>query len=134
MKTNFKIIENYAIEYKDVHIDLHNNYDFLGLTETKDELKLLWQKNSGEWVPKDAINKFEIIFRDITYKSIVEGQIANGDDKTLMSLTYYPSQDRDNNEHLVDMCFPDKNSDIIFKFESDKIIRIQSNEIQFHIK
>ena len=54
MKVNFDIKDNHAIEIAGRHIDLHNNFDFVGFDYNiaDREIKLLWKKASGEWVDK----------------------------------------------------------------------------------
>jgi hypothetical protein len=57
MKVNFDIIDNYALTYEGRHIDLHNNFDFIGFdyNVAEREVRLNWKKSSGEWVDKNKI-------------------------------------------------------------------------------
>ena len=68
MKVNFKMEEGYAVDYNGEHIDLHNCFDFVGITEdtARDELKMEWKKTIGDWVREDEYDSLTFVFKNIS--------------------------------------------------------------------
>lgn len=50
MNTNFEIEENYAVRLNGVHIDLYNNFEFKGISESKNDMIIEFIKLDGEWI------------------------------------------------------------------------------------
>ena len=95
MTSNFIPYQNYAIHYNDKHLDLHNNFDFIGFNfdNVKRELKLNWISAEGNWVPEDNPSKLTIIITDVEYLKILprEDGVPFTEDSCLSDFTYYLS-------------------------------------------
>lgn len=55
MKTNFEIEENYAVQLNGTHIDLHNNFHFIGLTKNGENIIVNFKITTGDWIKKDEL-------------------------------------------------------------------------------
>ena len=69
MKVNFDIKENHAIEIAGRHIDLHNNFDFVGFdyNVADREIKLQWKKTNGDWVDKNEFSSLVLTHKGVTF-------------------------------------------------------------------
>ena len=73
MTSNFILYQNYTIHCNDKHLDLHNNFDFIGFSfdGIKRELKLNWAGIKGERVQEDNPSKFTITIDNVEYLKIL---------------------------------------------------------------
>jgi hypothetical protein len=126
MITNFEIVENYALSYKGTHIDLHNNFDFVGLNHdiTNKILTLSWVKTDGDWVHKKEFNTIELVHEGVSFLLISSETGISIEDKTLNRLGYFPSNERHINDSITHQNKPQKDDDIIYLFENDEFIRV----------
>ena len=60
MKTNFELEENYAVQLNGTHIDLHNNFDFLGLSKSGKNISIDFKRTNGDWVKSDELKRQEV--------------------------------------------------------------------------
>jgi hypothetical protein len=94
MKVNFDILDNIALSYEVLYIDLHNNFDFekLEYNVGHRELTLTWKKTDGEWVGKNELSKIILTHTGVDYLAI-SGQGENfvlQDNKTLSEISFFP--------------------------------------------
>ena len=132
MITNFEIVENYALSYEGPHMDLHNNFDFVGLNHdiTNKVLRLLWVKTNGDWVSEKEFNTIELVHEGISFLLINSETGISIEDKTLNSIGYFPSNERHINDSITNRNKPQKDDDIIYLFENEQFIRVNCFEIK----
>lgn len=136
MKLNFKIKDNIYIESNEHLFDLHNDFDFIRMEyEIEKGNLILYYKSLTKNV---ETKELKIIHKDLTYIKVYknvksENDFEKNDSKTISSLTFYPSDDRNNNLNLTYREKPDINDDIIYLFENDSFIRLNCNDIKFEI-
>ena len=131
LKTNFEIIKNYAVQLNGIHIDLHNNFDFAGLSKKGNIISIVFQKNEGDWVKKEEFLRLNFEFKDVTYEYYVDGDPKALKEATegLREITFFPSDNRETNNALMPQLKPKNGDDLIMFFEDGKIIRIGCDEI-----
>lgn len=132
MTSNFKIRNFIEIEFEDKEFDLHNNFSFVDYSHNKqsDELKIYFEKSSGDWVPKDEVDKLTFTLSKIHYIQTTDPKTELiADDHCLSGITYYYPDDRKDNSGLLDKAEPESGDDIIFTFESDRVIRVNSDTV-----
>src|SRR5687768_13100768 len=106
MTSNFQIEEHYALNYKGRHIDLHNNFDFIGCDydHGSRQITLKWTKSKGDWVKENEFDNLRIIHSNVTYLTISydnkEYEFPN-DDKCLSDVSFFPSEDRQTNNGVL---------------------------------
>ncbi len=67
--SNFNIASDFiAVETNGVYHDLHNNFDFTGLTYDvlNRKVKLSWVKSTGDWVVVDCPNALNLHFSGVS--------------------------------------------------------------------
>jgi hypothetical protein len=134
MKVNFDIKDNHAIEIAGRHIDLHNNFDFVGFDYNiaNREIKLYWRKSSGDWVDKNEFTSLVLTHKAVTYLKVID-QDENStyeDDNCLDEITFFPSTAREINDSIIPQSKPNDEDDILYFFENGQRIRIHCKEIE----
>jgi hypothetical protein len=132
MDINFKISSFTEIEYKGQEFDLHNNFSFesYSMNREKSELRIFFKKSDGDWVPKDEPGNLTFILSEIKYLKTVEpSQEYFEDDSILAGITFFWADDRAENYGLLEQETPNPGDDIIFTFESDRVIRANCNSV-----
>lgn len=134
MKTNFEIDDNHAVSYKGHHIDLHNDFDFTGVTEAtiEPEITLEFKKSNGDWVRNDGFAQLMFRFKNVNYKYFGEGELTDHpeDSKCIGGITFFPSAIRDISNGLTYQKVPNENDDLVFTFEDGRIIRVNCEEVE----
>lgn len=134
MKVNFKITDNSALNYDGRHIDLHNNFDFIGFDYDvrNKEFVLNWIKCNGDWVGKDEFDRLTIIHKAVTYLKITEidDKSSFEDDICLGDISFFPSSARELNDSIVPQSRPNKGDDILYFFENGQLIRIHCELVE----
>ena len=134
MTVNFKIETNSALTHEGKHIDIHNNFDFIGYDHNiaDRQLKLFWTKSSGDWVSEDELPKLTLIHFNVSYLSIKydnkKYEFPN-DDKCLGEISFFPSSKREINNAHIPQDLPKDGDDIIYIFETEHFIRIGCEKI-----
>ena len=137
MKVNFKIISFTEIEYEGTELDLHNNFDFIAkdteISET--QIKLHFRKSKGSW----AVNaKHENLYFTVDNYSFLKqiGPKAEfaADDFCLSGITFFDSNFREEDYGLMERAIPNEGDDIIFSFESDRVIRVNCEAITLNVE
>lgn len=132
MTANFKIKNFIAVEFEGRELDLHNNFSFVSCSYDKqsDKLEVHFNKSNGDWVPKDEFDKLTFTLSKIHYlKTIDPKPELISDDHCLAGITYYYSDDRDDNTGHLDREKVELGDDLIFTFESDRVIRVNCDSV-----
>lgn len=132
MKTNFEIEENYAVQLNGTHIDLHNNFDFIGLTKNGKNISLKFKLTNGDWVKDDEFEKLNFEFKNVSYEYYEDGdpKALKEDTERLGEITFFPSDSREINDGYIPQTLPKMNDDLMMLFEDGKVIRIGCEEIK----
>jgi len=132
MKTNFEIEENYAVQLNGTHIDLHNNFDFIGLTKNGKNISLKFKLTNGDWVKDDEFEKLNFEFKNVSYEYYEDGdpKALKEDTERLGEITFFPSDSREINDGYIPQTQPKMNDDLMMLFEDGKVIRIGCEEIK----
>jgi hypothetical protein len=134
MTVNFEIEENYALTYNGRHIDLHNNFNFIGCDYqiTDRQLTLTWTRSKGDWVKEDELSKLTLIHYNVFFLSVgydnKEYEYPE-DDRCLAAISFFPSTDRQINNGTIPQDKPKERDDIIYIFETDHYIRVGCDKV-----
>ncbi len=137
MKVNFDITDNHALTLAGRHIDLHNNFDFVGFDYNiaDREIKLHWKKTSGDWVDKNEFSSLILTHKTVTYLKVID-QDENStyeDDSCLNEITFFSSTAREINDSIVSQSKPNNGDDILYFFENGQRIRIHCKQIELSV-
>jgi hypothetical protein len=68
MNRNFGIANGIYLVQQPYELDLHNNFDFVGLRySVKDRILILsWRRSDGEWVASDTPASVSVEFREVS--------------------------------------------------------------------
>lgn len=134
IKVNFQLTENYALNYDNRHIDLHNNFNFVSLEYNIETMTLIlrWVKSSGDWVPIDELPGLVLLHKNVSYLTISsrEQKMPLSEDSCLSDITFFPSSSREINDNIIDKSFPEEGNDILYMFQSEQVIRVHCEEIE----
>ena len=130
MTTNFKIIDFREIELNGRLIDVHNNFDFMGVEigERQEIITLKWQRADGNWVPHNELQSFKIVHKPVSYFFDTSPDNENADG-CLSEMSFYPSSDRTANDSFLDQETPTAWDDIVYTFQGGRIIRLCCEEV-----
>lgn len=137
MKTNFKIASFTEIEFKGILLDLHNNFDFFAdqIEISENKILLHFKKSSGDWAENETIHKLTFILEDYTFlRQIAPSRDFLVDDFCLSAITFLDSDYRDDDYALIERQYPKEDDDIIFSFESDRVIRVNCKTATLRIE
>ncbi len=137
MKANFKIISFTEIEVNGEEFDLHNNFDFLSeKTEISDNRILLhFRKSSGDWAKLVKIENLYFILDNYTFLKQIEPNVEFiEDDLCLSGITFFDNDFQEEDYGLMERANPKENDDIIFSFESERVIRVKCETVTCETK
>lgn len=127
MKTNFKIISFTEIAFNGIKLDLHNNFDFISAnTEISDKrISLHFRKSTGDWAINTEYHNLYFILDNYNFlKQIDANPEFIEDDFCLSGITFFDNDFREEDYGLIEREVPNECDDIIFSFESDRVIRV----------
>lgn len=127
MKTNFKIISFTEIEFNGIELDLHNNFDFISVdTEVSaNRISLHFRRSTGDWAINTKYNNLYFSFDNYNFfKQIDANPEFREDDSCLSGITFFGNDFREDDYGLIEREVPNENDDIIFSFESERVIRV----------
>ncbi|XLS30539.1 hypothetical protein ACJD0Z_06865 [Flavobacteriaceae bacterium M23B6Z8] len=132
MKTNFEIEDNYAVQLNGMHIDLHNNFDFVGLTKNGKDITVDFKQTKGDWVKNDEFKKLNFEFKNVSYEYLENGdpKALKEDSERLGEITFFPANSREINDGIITQTHPNETDDLIMFFEDGKVIRLGCEEIK----
>lgn len=138
MKVNFDITDNHALSISGRHIDLHNNFDFVGFdyNVADREIKLHWKKSSGDWVDKNEFSSLVLTHSSVTFLKVIDQDEKSSDDDNscLGEITFFSSTEREINDSIVPQSKPNEGDDILYFFENGQLIRIHCEKIELSVK
>jgi hypothetical protein len=126
VRTNFKIISFIEIDFNGVEIDLHNNFDFIARnTKISDkQIVLHFRKSNGDWAKNVEFQNLYFVLDDYSFLKQIDPKIEFvEDDSCLAGITFFDNDFREENYGLIDRKLPNETDDIIFSFESERVIR-----------
>ena len=131
MKTNFEIEENYAVQLNGTHIDLHNNFDFIGLSKNGKNISVDFKRTNGDWVKSDEFTSLSFEFKNVSYEFYEDGdpEALKADKERLGEITFFPAESREFNDGIIPQVHPNETDDLIIFFEDGRVIRIGCEEI-----
>lgn len=133
METNFEIEENYAVRLNGIHIDLHNNFDYIGLSKNGNNISVDFkQTKGGEWIKNNEFKSLKFEFKNVSYEYYENGdsEALKEDSESLGEITFFPAGSREINNGITPQPKPKKNDDLMLFFEDGKVIRIGCGEIK----
>ncbi len=137
MKVNFDITDNYALNFQGRHIDLHNNFDFVGFDYNvlEREIKLNWKKSSGDWVDINELSNLVLTHKTVTFLKVIDQDEESNyeDDSCLGEITFFPSTAREINNSIVPQSKPNDGDDILYFFENGQRIRIHCEQVELSV-
>ncbi|MGZ5244770.1 MAG: hypothetical protein ACXWD4_12685, partial [Bacteroidia bacterium] len=125
------------IEWNDVYIDIHDDFDFIGINkDNENQVTLKFTKTTGSWVGIYEFSELEFIHKHVSYiyKEVGEVGASDNDKKILGEITFFPSSSREINTSLTSQEIPNKEDDIIYFFEDGKVMRIGCEEIEVVVR
>lgn len=138
MKVNFDITDNHALNFEGRHIDLHNNFDFIGLdyNVADREVKLVWTISKGDWVDKNELSSLVLSHKAVTFFKVIDQDAKStcDDDSYLGEITFFPSTTREINDSIIPQSKPKDEDDILYFFENGQRIRIHCEQIELTVK
>lgn len=133
MKTNFRIKDIIAVEWEDNYADLHNCFDFVGISDDpiKNKIKFRWGKSKGDWVNEDEFLGLTIVCSAIKFKSYKKGEKTEyPDDAKCLSIISFSSQElRDSNDTFETKETPDKGDDFVMYFQDGTVYKVNCEEV-----
>ncbi|WP_109436989.1 hypothetical protein [Aquimarina sp. AU119] len=136
METNFEIEENYAVRFNGTHIDLHNNFDYIGLSKNGNNISVNFKKTEGEWIKSNEFKNLNFEFKNVSYEYYENGdpEALKEDTESLGEITFFPANFREINNGIIPQVRPKKNDDLMLFFEDGKVIRIGCGEIKLTVE
>ncbi|WP_222164920.1 hypothetical protein [Edaphocola aurantiacus] len=137
MKVNFDIINNYTLSIEGKHLDLQNNFNFVGFEyNIRDRVvKLLWEKTIADWVNPNEYSDIVLIHKGVNFLRVIEqdDQSNYEDDSCLGEISFFPSALRAVNDSIIPQSKPNDGDDILYFFENGQLIRIHCTQIVLEI-
>jgi hypothetical protein len=136
MKTNFEIVENYAVRLNRTHIDLHNNFDYIDLTKNGAFISIYFKQTKGDWVNKEEFKHLYFEFINVSYEYYEDGdsEALKEDKERLGEITFFPANCREINDSYIHQTKPKETDDLLLFFEDGKMFRIGCERISLIAK
>jgi hypothetical protein len=137
MKVNFDITDNYALNFEGRHIDLHNNFEFVGFdyNVADREIKLYWKKSNGDWVDKNEFSSLVLTHITVTFLKVIDQDEKSNyeDDSCLGEISFFPSTAREFEDSMIPQSKPNDGDDIKYFFENGQQIIIHCDQIELRV-
>ncbi|MFK8046562.1 MAG: hypothetical protein AB8B72_13780 [Crocinitomicaceae bacterium] len=132
MRSNFEIEDNYAIQLNGVHIDLHNNFEFVEILELGNDVQIVFLRSTGDWVHENEFQKLIFIHKNVNFKNSAIGDNSEfpEDENTLSAISFFPKTMREVNDGFMLQKKPNELDDIIYLFENGKMFRLNCEQIE----
>lgn len=97
MRRNFAITAGIYLSQPPHEVDLHNNFDFLGVdysVETR-TLVLRWRRAKGEWVPASAPQSLAVSFTEVSEYRFMprDASLPFSEDDCMNAFGYWTDED-----------------------------------------
>ncbi|MBU3057894.1 hypothetical protein [Pseudomonas indica] len=127
---NFKIIDSIAIEYGGYYLDLHNNFNFVGLVYDvpRQRIELEWNKNLGEWSRNERYEKIKLTFDAVSVFCVRARDQAKpfSEDECLSYIGYLHPDDMDVMDGFLPVGQSSDDYHVILGFEGGLVIKLYS--------
>ncbi len=137
MTSNFKIHNFIEVEIDGHTLDLHNDFSFITYTHSilTNELTIYFHKSKGKWVPSDEFDRLTFTLSKMHHLKIINpNPELLTEDHCLSGITYYYPDDREENFGLLDHELPEMGDDIIFTFQSERVIRANCESVTLKVE
>src|SRR5690606_29363353 len=113
-------------------LDLHNNYDFLGLDYSVEEktLALRWRRGTGAWVPEKSPYSLILTFRGVSEFRFMprDAELPFTEDDCVSTFGYWTNEEWANGVTMLsDNQQPDPNWMTAIEFQSGAIIILRAS-------
>ncbi len=133
---NFNLVEDYAISYNGIQIDLHNNYDLadLHVHYLTRKFIMVWQLVNNE-IGAAIPQTLELEFAGLQYLSITprDPEMPFEEDRTLNEFGFIEASES-NIENTTTNFRTNTDEHLVFSLNGGSIIRIYSDLAQIHVK
>ena len=97
MKQSYDIVDGIYLVQKGFKLDLHNNFDFIGLDYSVERRRLLlyWKRSKGDWVCSDGPKKLTIEFKRVNEFRFIPRDFEKPftEDDCINSIGYWVDED-----------------------------------------
>ena len=97
MKRDFEIVDGINLVRSKHELDLHNNYDFLGLNYSVENRTLIlkWRRSKGDWVATETPKLLNVEFREVSEFRFMPRDIGLpfSEDDCVSSIGYWVDED-----------------------------------------
>ena len=97
MKRDYEIVDGIYLVQSKHELDLHNNFDFLGLNYSVENriLLLYWRRSGGEWVASGTPELVNVEFREVSEFRFMsrDSELPFTDDDCVNSFGYWVDED-----------------------------------------
>lgn len=139
MNRNYEIVDGIYLVQKDHELDLHNNFNFVGLDySVKDQsLELTWVRSNGDWVPSNSPKHVSIAFQNVREFRFMprDPDTPFSEDDCINSIGYWVDEDWANGVIMVE---PSQKAEpqwlTAIDFMSGAVIAIQAESANAEIK
>lgn len=111
---------------------MHNNFGFISENTRilEKQITLHFKKSTGDWaIDTKYLNLYFLIDNYTFLKQIDAKPQFIDDDTCLAGITFFDSNFREEDYELIDRQNPNEDDDVIFSFESDRVIRVNCDTI-----
>lgn len=136
MKVNFEIKDNYAVQFNESHIDLHNNFEFKKIIESDNNVQIIFTKSKGEWISENEFEKLEFIHHNVIFFESFDGDNSEfpEDENILNVIAFSPKSIRNKKEGFMTNSTPKENDEILYIFENGKIFRLNCEWVELIVE
>lgn len=128
LASNFALYSSIYLVVGDVQLDLHNDYDFMGVDHhvASQTVKFAWQRASGAWVANTLPRIVVMECTGVTMFESIPGDssLPQSESRCLSSFGYHTDEDWGEEQFWVDQA-PDPTWAWSFEFQSKQEFRIR---------
>lgn len=137
MEEHFKLKDSIYLVADGDELDLHNNFDFVGVEHSIDDrtVSLHWRKGSGRWIPTEAPSEAHLVYTDVSRFEFRprDPDLPFSEDDCLSDAGFWTDEDWADGIFTTDADVDPKWLRA-FEFQSGAIILIQAAEARATIK
>lgn len=139
MKRDFEIVDGIYLVQSSYKLDLHNNFDFLGLNYSVENRSLLlsWRRSDGDWVTPDTPESVKVEFCEVSEFRFNprDAQLPFTEDDCVNSIGYWLDEDWAEGVVISEPGkSPDQNWMTAIDFMSGAVIVVQATSAHAQIK
>lgn len=139
MKRDFEIVDGIYLVQSSYELDLHNNFNFVGLSYSVEDRTLLlsWRRSDGEWVASGTPESVNVEFREVSEFRFMprDAELPFTEDDCVNSFGYWVDEDWADGVIFTE---PSQNPDPVWltaiDFMSGAVIAVQATSAHAQIK